>query len=204
MTIPRNILLLAAFLATTTILVTGCDAMSDSDRPTTQQETEDAARKLQQRPNLEDAEAQVQQVMDQIAAAATNLAPTLQFEWIDDRTTPSCDKPFDRTNGRKVYMRNLWARAPFPEDQWPTFFTQVRDLAATVGATWVQPIRDEIPTSTPTTVPSPEFRQHDVNFFNPETGTTIRVGTDKATIISATVGCHLPKDKFDNPIRPTS
>lgn len=204
----RKLTLLATVLVTTTILVTGCDVLRDNDKPTTQQETEEAARKLQSRPTLEEAEAQMQQVMEQIASAATELVPNMRFEWTRDRSTPDCAQPFDRTYGRQVYLRNLVSPEPFPEDKWPTFMARAKELAATVGATWSQQIVEE-PSGTTETSPSspgaaPQYGDHDVNFYNSDTGDTVRVGTSKATVIAATVGCHLPKDKFDNPIRPTS
>lgn len=203
MTISRKVTVFAAVSAVMTTLVTGCDVLGNSDRPTTQQETEEAARELRNRPNLEDSEAQVQRVMEQIASAATELVPTMRFEWVDDRMASECAKPFDRTNGSIVYMRKLWSLDPFPEVKWPAFIAKTGELAGTLGATESQTVRDES-SATPDPTPAiPEYGRHDVNFFNSETGTSVRVSTNKATVITAQVGCHLPKGKFDNPIPPT-
>ncbi|WP_067544112.1 LppA family lipoprotein [Nocardia crassostreae] len=208
MTIGRKITLLTAALAATATLVTGCDVLRDNEKPTTQQETDEAARRLQQRPSLEEAEAQLQQVMEQIAAAGTELVPAVRFEWVDDRSMPDCDAPYDRTYGRKVFMRKLWAQGqPYPEAEWPAFLAKAKELAATVGATWSQQIREE-PSGTTGPAPSndpaaPEYGRHDINFVNPDNGTTVRIMTNKATVITATLGCHLPKDRLDDPIKPT-
>lgn len=206
MTISRKAAVLATALATMAILSTGCDVLGDNDRPTTRQQTEEAARELRTRPSLEDAEAGVHSVMERIAGAATELVPTMRFEWVNDRMASDCTKPFDKTNGRIVYMRNLMAQEPFPEDRWPEFFSKAQELAGTLGATWSQTVRGDQSTSSapaPSTTPAvAEFGRHDVNFYNPDTGTSIRIRAFKATVISATVGCHLPKDKFDTPIPP--
>ncbi|WP_369636231.1 LppA family lipoprotein [Nocardia sp. JMUB6875] len=178
--------------------------MGDNNPKTTRQETEDAAQKLLKRPTLEEAEAQLTSVVDQIIAAATELVPGIHFETVYDRSTSLCDPPFDDTFGRKVTLQGH-SGGPIPEDKWPAFLAKATELAGTVGATWTQKVREEPGTTTSSTPdPVPEYGRHDVNFFNPETGTTIRLGTDKATFVRGSVGCYLPKDKFDNPIRPTT
>ncbi|WP_433625760.1 LppA family lipoprotein [Nocardia sp. CA-120079] len=179
-------------------LVIGHAIMNDgSTKPTTEQETAAAVQTLRNRSNLEDAEAQLHSAVEQIAAVATELVPGIQWEWIDDHARLDCSQPFDKTNGRMARLQNRWARyTPIPEDVWPQFLERARVIAAGVGATSPQTMKDSSGT--------PEGqRAHDVWFYNETEGTTIKIASDRATIISGETGCHLPQANFNDPVRPT-
>lgn len=74
------------------IIFIGWRIMDDgSTKPTTEQETAAAVQTLRNRPNLEDAEAQLRSAVEQIAAVATELVPGIQWEWVGDRNV-RCDQ----------------------------------------------------------------------------------------------------------------
>ncbi|RDI56003.1 LppA family lipoprotein [Nocardia mexicana] len=167
--------------------------MDDQHTPTGPQDTAAAAQRLQQRPSLEDSAAQLQQLVEQIGAAATELVPGLRWEWQNDEMSKACPPPYDRTNGRILNLRLYVStpNTPLPDDIWPRFVERVRPLAATVGATAPETMQDQT-------------GKHDVRFVNPDDGTTIKIGSQATTVIGGTVGCRLPHDQFATPVRPTS
>ncbi|GAB2699670.1 LppA family lipoprotein [Nocardia thraciensis] len=157
--------------------------MDSHDQQTGDQATAEAARRLQQWPSLEDTEAQMRAVVEQIAAAASELVPGLKWDWVDDRLRDdSCIEPFDRTAGQMMNLQNYWARQPIPDDQWPQFLDRARAIAATVGATAPDAMQNH---------PG----KHDIWFSNPADGATIKIATSAATVISARTGCRLPHDQ---------
>ncbi|MFI5783158.1 LppA family lipoprotein [Nocardia sp. NPDC051570] len=167
--------------------------MDDQHKPTSSQDTAAAAQRLLQRPSLEDSDAQLQGVVEQIGAAATELVPGLRWEWQRDKMRLDCSPPYDQTNGRMLNLRLYVStpNQPIPDNVWPQFIDRIRPIAATVGATAPGTMQDQ---------PG----NHDVRFVNPDDGTTIKVGSQVATVIGGTVGCRLPRDQFNTPIRPTS
>jgi hypothetical protein len=168
------------------------NVLDDSgDKPTGQKETAEATQRLLTRPSLEDTETQVRSVVEQIAAAGSQLMPGTQWYWHRDRTPSGCNKPYDQTDGRIVYLQNYVSDTPVPDDVWPVFLERSRAITAQIGAT------------APETMPG-KAGNYEVWFSNPDDGTTIKVGSQAATVISAIVGCHLPRDGFTTPPRPTS
>ncbi|MBF6062823.1 hypothetical protein IU500_13420 [Nocardia terpenica] len=165
--------------------------MDDQQKPTGEKETAEAAQKLLQRPSLEEATAQMQSIVEQIAAVASDLIPGMKWEWVDERSRHDCPKPYDQTDGQAMSLPNYWARnTPIPDDQWPQFIARVRPIAATVGAIAPETMQDK---------PG----AHDLWFYNNDDGTTIKIASDKATVISGRTGCRLPADRFNSPTRPT-
>ncbi|RDI68019.1 LppA family lipoprotein [Nocardia pseudobrasiliensis] len=171
---------LAALAAT--LMMGGC-SMNDQREPTDPAETAAAAQRLRQRPTLEDSERQLQRVVEQIAAAATELVPELRWRWEREKTRLDCPPPYDRTDGRMLELAlYVTPDQPIPDRLWPQFIERIRPIAATVGATAPNAVQDRA-------------GRHDVRFVNPDDGTTIKVGSQVATVIGATVGCRLPRDR---------
>ncbi|MEG8183826.1 hypothetical protein GZH49_35745 [Nocardia terpenica] len=161
------------------------------NKPTSPQETARATQNLLGRPSLEDTEARLRSVVEQIAAAGTELVPGMQWYWNGDREMGGCDKPYDDTEGRIAYLPDYVSNTPIPDAVWSAFLERVRPIAAQMGAT------------APTTMQN-THGNYEVWFSSPDDGTTIKVGSQAATVISGIVGCHLPRDKYDTTVRPTS
>ncbi|WP_194819800.1 LppA family lipoprotein [Nocardia sp. XZ_19_385] len=177
------------------LLAIGLYRMTENPyEPSSDDETAAAAQQLQQRSSMEDATAEINGVVEQIAAAASELVPGLRFYWNREESTTRCGRPFDRTNGLKRTLRNYVASAPIPDEVWPTLVGRVNEIVAKVGASNPAVMQDI--NSVPGTPGN-----HDIWFSNPDIGTVIKVGSQKATVISATTGCHLKRADFANPIR---
>ncbi|RJO76777.1 hypothetical protein D5S18_11020 [Nocardia panacis] len=155
-------------------------------------ETAEAAQRLRSLPPLEDAETELENIVQQVGAAATELIPGMKWQWNRELTRSYCTAPYDQTNGRISYLRHYYSDTPIPDEIWPQLIERVRVIVATVGATTPDIMQDRSGTAS-----SPG--NHDVWFSNPTTGTTITVGTQQASVITGTVGCHLPKDGFNSP-----
>ncbi|WP_280240704.1 LppA family lipoprotein [Nocardia abscessus] len=188
--------IIAVVLAIVGVLAMGYRLMNSGDpyEATSEQDTERATQQLLSRPSIEDVEPRVQAIVEQIGAAAAELVPGMHWKWNRDSELLSCDRPFDQTSGRKVHLRLLYSGTPIPDEIWPRFFERARALAATLGATTQQTVHNGPSTGV----------GRDVNFYNPEDGTAIRIGSQRATVISGIVGCHLPRADFGSPIPPTS
>ncbi len=169
------------------------EAADDPHPRTTDEETRQATQQLLDRPSLEEAERQVRTIMEQIGTVAGELVPGIRLGPNRDREVASCPRPFDQTEGRTVRLQNLYSDTRIPDDVWQMYVERVRALVATLGAIQQRQATEE---------PSAEVGRG-ANFYNPDTGTTIWIGSDRVTIISGTVGCHLPQDKFGSTIPST-
>ncbi|WP_433662686.1 LppA family lipoprotein [Nocardia sp. CA-128927] len=148
--------------------------------PSSATDTSHAAEVLKTRPSLEDSEKQLEQAVEQIAAAATSLDAGIRWQWNDQRSTLGCEKPFDQTDGQQVYLRFYLADRPISDEAWPRYQDQARTIAAAAGATGFQVVQDK---------PG----HHDVRFFG-EDGTTFSVSSQDKAVINARVGCRLPQN----------
>ncbi|MEV0028978.1 LppA family lipoprotein [Nocardia sp. NPDC050793] len=176
-------------------LIVGVWVVSDSSvEPTGEKETAEAAEALLARPTLESSVDQVRSVVEQIAAAGSEIDPRLQFRWIRESSSVDCAKPFDGTNGKVAHLRDLYADAVVPEISWSEFLERARKIAATVGAT-----TSEVMADTPAEGDRPA--SHDV-WFTSADGIIIKVASKRATVISGSTGCRLKGSDFSSPIRP--
>ncbi|MBJ7336212.1 LppA family lipoprotein [Mycolicibacterium sp.] len=143
-------------------------------------EQEDAAprdpeARLRERPSFEAAQKQyltaVTDTANQIAAAVPGLT------WdLTDNTWGGCGGEFVDTKGVYAYVSAVF-NGPTPEQSWPTALQIVKDNAARLGATDLQPFVDR---------PA----NHDVIFTGPD-GVEVTFGTAKATVLSAKSDCRL-------------
>ncbi|MCV7258542.1 LppA family lipoprotein [Mycobacterium shimoidei] len=155
--------------------------MKNPYQPTDPAEAANATARLKMMPSLEETEAQLKETIEQIGAKASSLVPSLVWTWHREPSRAGCTPPYEQSDGQLVLMPNYVSDIPIPENSWKPVFEIARDAAAKLGANSIQVFRD-----------SPD--NHDVEFFN-ETGTSIRLGTQKAALISGSTGCRLPRDK---------
>ncbi|MEU1983621.1 LppA family lipoprotein [Nocardia sp. NPDC019395] len=88
-------------------------------------------------------------------------------------------------------MPFYYSTTKIPNAVWPRFLERVREIAGTIGVTAPETMQDN-------------GDRHDVWFSNPAVETTLKVSTNKNTVIAAQVGCHLPRALLSSPIVPTS
>ncbi|MDI3314402.1 MAG: LppA family lipoprotein [Mycobacterium sp.] len=155
--------------------------MKNPYKPTDPDAASKAAATLNTLPSLEDTQTQLKTTIEQIGTAASAIAPTLAWHWLDEPSRGGCSPPYEQSDGQEVLMPNYVSNTPIPEENWQSVFDIARDAAAKLGANSIEVFRD---------APG----NHDVEFFD-ETGTTIRLGSQQVALISGSTGCRLPRDR---------
>lgn len=174
-----------AALSVATMLMTGCGStMSDHDADfPARNSAVEASRKLTSWPSLEDTEQALRGLVFKVAGVATQINPSMRWEWVHDPERAGCSGPFRDSDGSRAYLPDYVApRTPISDKDWPRVMQVAREASREVGATTVQTFQD---------APG----NHDVWFINDEDGTTIKVSTKGNAVITAITGCRLPKDK---------
>lgn len=169
--------LCAAAIATAILSTTGCGMFDNPYEKTSSADTQKAAARLAELPTLEDTETQLRAAVVELGAYVSSLVPGLTWQWVDDRSLESCDRPYDRTKGSKVRLQNYVSNPGIPDTVWPQVLDRARQLAAPLGATGSEVFENK---------PG----NHTVRLYSPE-GTTMFVGTQGA-VISSNTGCRLP------------
>ena len=162
------------------LTMTGCH-MTNPHQPTGPSEATKAAANLKSLPSLEDTETQLHATIEQVGAKARSIDPTLTWRWLDEPSRAGCNPPYEKSEGELILMPKYVSDNPIPDESWSQVLAVARDAAAKLGATSVEMFHDE-----------PGF--HDVRFYN-ETGTALRIGTEKAALITGSTGCRLPRDQ---------
>ncbi|MQY24367.1 LppA family lipoprotein [Nocardia macrotermitis] len=151
-----------------------------SDNPygkTGSADTQKAAARLAELPTLEDTETQLRAAVVELGSYVSSLVPGLTWQWVDERSLESCDRPYDQTKGSKVRLQNYVSNLGIPDTVWPRVLDRARQLAAPLGATGSEVFEDK---------PG----NHTVRLYSQE-GTVIFRGTQGA-VISSNTGCRLP------------
>jgi hypothetical protein len=165
------------------LTMTGCSMTKDPYRPTDPGEAAKAAKSLEDLPSLEDTQTKLTSVIEQIGHDAAGIAPALTWQW-DHEPGPSsvgCNPPYEQSEGEEILMANYVSDVPIPDENWDQVLAIARDAAAKLGTTGMEVFQD---------APG----RHDVRFYN-KTGTALRIGSQKAALISGSTGCRLPRDK---------
>ncbi|WP_100483797.1 LppA family lipoprotein [Mycobacteroides abscessus] len=155
--------------------------MNNRYAPTPQTEAAKALEELKTLPSLEDTEARVQAAVDEIIAATTQLVPGVKWRKFDDRTIGNCEPPYDQSAGKRVFLPKYVSEVPVPEENWHQVYEIARKEAAEIGATKSDALQD---------IPG----KHDFRFYN-DTGTAIRIGSQKTAMVAGYTGCRLPAAK---------
>ena len=173
----RSGLLYAAVVALT-LAATGCH-MDNPYQPTPTTDTAKALDELKALPSLEDTKTHVQAAMDQITATAKQVIPSINFQTLDQGTSDNCEKPYDQTDGKRIFLPDaVAANVSVSEDDWARILQVAKDAAAEIGATDVQVMHDQ-------------SGNHDVWFSGP-TGIFIKIGYHGNLVVSGYTGCRLP------------
>lgn len=176
----------AAVLATAIFSTTGCGMSDNPYEKTNPADTQKATARLSELPSLEDTEAQLRAAVVELGSYVSSLVPGLTWNWVDDRSLESCDRPYDQTKGSKVKLQNYVSNPGIPETVWPRVLDRARQLASPLGATGSEVFDNK-------------SGSHTVRLYSQE-GTTIFVGSQGA-VISSNTGCRLPA-AAKNPSQP--
>jgi len=171
--------LAACVVVVAALMLTGCGGVLDDPyKATGGANAAAAAAKLVHLPSLEDTEARVQQAVLELGSYISTLVPGLQWHWNRDRSQGGCSRPYDRTEGTRVHLRNYVASGPIPDQVWPQALQRAKEIASALGATGGQGFKDQ---------PG----DHDARFYSPE-GTVLWLASTVNAAISSDTGCRLP------------
>ncbi|WP_067665754.1 LppA family lipoprotein [Nocardia miyunensis] len=174
----KVISLWTAAVATVILSTTGCGLSDNPYEKTNPADTQKAAARLAELPTLEDTETQLRAAVVELGSYVSSLVPGLTWQWVDERSVESCDRPYDQTQGSKVRLQNYVSNSGIPDTVWPQVLDRARRLADPLGVTG-----SEVFANKP--------GNHTVRLDSQE-GTTIFLGTQGA-VISSNTGCRLPQ-----------
>ncbi len=173
--------LLCAVMTAIALAATRCH-VENPDTPTPPSAAAQALAELKALPSFEETKVQVQDVMNEITAAASKIIPSITWETLDEGSTGNCQQPYEQTDGKRYFLPDAVAvRVSISDLAWTKIVEAARVAAVKIGATNVQVIRNQ---------PG----DHDVWFSGP-TGTFIKVGYRGNLVVSGYTGCRLPRDK---------
>lgn len=156
--------------------VSGCGGIMDNPYNHSDEEIAQAAELMRDLPTLEETEATMVAVVDEIKAAATAINPALRWEESRPRRAEGCGGAFARTDGSSVRMPLWGSQAPIPDADWPEILAAAREIAARAGIHDVN-VRVDQP------------GDHDV-LLSGETGNRLQIGTKVAASITGETGCR--------------
>ncbi|MGE2721973.1 LppA family lipoprotein [Mycolicibacterium celeriflavum] len=162
------------------LLGTGCD-VSDQQPTASPTSAVDARDQLNALPSLEETQAQVQAVIDEIKAAASGQQAGITWQSLHGETRGNCEGPFENTDGKRLFLPDAVASADLSDAQWEVVLATARQSAARLGATDEQVMQDN---------PG----HHDVWFTGPA-GLSVKVAYKGNLVISGFTGCRLPQDR---------
>lgn len=171
---------LAAFAAALALATTGCH-VSNPYQPTDPTRASEAAKSLTSLPTLEDTRAQMVALIEHVGQQISAIAPAVRFEWRQEESRGGCMAPYEQSEGNEILLAKYVSDVPIPEQNWKQSYDIASQAASTVGATTVTVFQD-----------APDF--HDVQFSS-ETGTVLRLASQKAALLTGATGCRLPAAK---------
>ncbi|MCI4675632.1 LppA family lipoprotein [Candidatus Mycolicibacterium alkanivorans] len=155
--------------------------MGNPYQPTDPTDASKAAASLTSLPSLEDTHEHVKAVIEQVGQQISALAPAVTWSWRREESRGGCNPPYEQSDGHQILIANYVSDVPIPEQNWPQAYDIARRAAAGLGDVAVTVFKD-----------APN--DHDVQ-FSTETGTTLRLGSQKAALLSGGTGCRLSTSK---------
>jgi hypothetical protein len=157
--------------------------MNDRYQPTAPTEADQAADELTSLPSLEDTQnalkAAIGGVGQRISAIDPTVTPPVAFGWRHAPSRTGCKPPYEQSAGKDILLPSYVSEVPIAEQHWKQAYGIAQQAAAALGAATVTVFKD-----------APN--DHDVQFSN-DTGTTLRLGSQAAALITGSTGCRLPR-----------
>ena len=166
--------------ASNPLAATGCH-VNNPYQPTGPTQASHAASALNSRPSLEDMQTTMKTTIERVGQQISAAAPGVTFDWRRTASRAGCNPPYEHSDGKQILMPNYVSEVPIPEQHWKQSYDIARQAASDLGATNVTVFKDNP-------------NDHDVQFTG-DTGTTLRLGSQVATLITGGTGCRLPADK---------
>jgi hypothetical protein len=143
---------------------------------------------MRELPSLEDTYQQHVVIIQQVADAATTVAPELVWQIRIDRAqgTLGCPGPYMKTGGVSKTTDTFYSAMPISDTAWPRIVDKARQIAAPHGMTALTILFD-----------GPG--RHDITLHSPDHGNEIRIGTRLAASISGVTGCRYRAEDLSRP-----
>ncbi|WP_167104978.1 LppA family lipoprotein [Mycobacterium sp. DL592] len=155
--------------------------MSNPYKPTDPTQASQAAASLTSLPTLEDTKAQLTSAIEHVGQKISALAPAVTFAWRREESRVGCRPPYEQSEGQVIMLPSYVSDVPVPEQDWKQAYDIAAQAARSLGADSVTVFKD-----------APD--DHDVQFSS-DTGTIVRLASQKAAVVSGHTGCRLPADK---------
>ncbi|MCV7224533.1 LppA family lipoprotein [Mycolicibacterium komossense] len=155
--------------------------MGNPYKPTDPTQASQAAASLTSMPTLEDTESQMRSTIEQVGQQISAINPAIKWAWTREDTRVGCNPPYEQSDGQEIVMGSYVSDVPIPEQNWQQAHDIAQKAATTLGNTTVSVFKD-----------APN--DHDIQ-FSTSTGTTLRLGSQKAALITGSTGCRLPANK---------
>jgi hypothetical protein len=155
--------------------------MNDPYEPTDPTHASQAASSLISLPTLEDMQAIMTSTIEKVGQPISAIAPTVTWAWRREASRGGCNPPYEQSEGKQILMPNYVSEVPIPEQNWKQAYDIAQQAAATLGAGAVTVFKDNP-------------NDHDVQFSS-DTGTTLRLASQAAVVVTGATGCRLPADK---------
>ncbi|WP_149361817.1 LppA family lipoprotein [Lolliginicoccus suaedae] len=175
-------LAMAAPMMATVMAASGCGGIMESPYNHSDAEIDRAAELMCDLPALEETEATMVAVIEEIKDVASGISPALQWEEARPRRAEGCGGAFASTDGSSVRMPLWGSQAPIPDADWPAILDAVRGIAARAGLADVT-VRVDRP------------GDHDVVLAGGN-GNRIQIGSKVAASITGETGCRYKAERM--------
>jgi hypothetical protein len=147
-------------------------------QPTDPTDASQAAAQLQSLPSLEDTKEQMMALIQHVGEQISAAVPIVAFSWRLEPSRAGCRPPYEQSDGQEILLAKYVSDVPIPEQQWKQAYDIAAQAASSIGATSATVFKDEP-------------NNHDVQFAG-DTGTILRLASQKATLVTGSTGCRLP------------
>jgi hypothetical protein len=155
--------------------------MKNQYQPTDPSHASQAATSLTALPTLEDTQTHVESMIEHVGQGISAVVPGVTWTWRRESSRGGCNPPYEQSDGQEVLLANYVSDVPIPEQHWKQAYDIAAQAASALGAATVTVFKD-----------APN--NHDVQFSN-GTGTTLRLGSQAAALITGSTGCRLPANR---------
>lgn len=155
---------------------TGCNVNKDPYQPSDPGEASQAATALGSLPTLEDTRTLLMSTIEDVGKRISGAAPTVTWTWRREESRGGCLPPYEQSEGQQILLANYVSDIPIPEQNWKQAYDIAAQSANKLGLPTVTVFKD-----------APN--DHDVQFSD-DTGTVLRLGSQKAALITGSTGCR--------------
>ncbi|MBE5477940.1 hypothetical protein E3G68_005294 [Mycobacteroides abscessus] len=146
-------------------------------QPTDPADASKAASELTSLPSLEDTRAQLAKTIEQVGQQISSIAPEVRWDWRLEDSHTGCMPPFEQSQGQETLLAKYVSDVPIAEQYWQQTYEVAMRAANHLGLTEVTTFKNAL-------------GDHDVQFSG-DSGMGLRLGSQKAALLTGHTGCRL-------------